>query len=120
MFPMDKIITALICMWVFFGCERLEESPLILPPGSEPSAVQNNNRGVEKFKKREYFNAMLNFNQAQDADFSSGEVHYNYALALHMLNKGKKAQDQFRLAKKFAEGNPEILESKLLNQYLGK
>jgi Tfp pilus assembly protein PilF len=117
---MNKIIAIFFCLWIFCGCEKLEESPLILAPNSEPSAVQNNDRGLENFQKREYFDAMLNFNQAQEADFSSGEVHFNFALALHMLNKGKRAQEQFELAKKYAEGNPLILESKLLNKYLGK
>ncbi len=92
----------------------------MLAPNSEPSAVQNNERGIENFRKREYFDAMLNFNQAQEADFSSGEVHFNFALALHMLDKGKRAQEQFQWAQKHAEGNPLILESKLLKRYLGK
>ncbi|QPJ64160.1 MAG: hypothetical protein G3M78_01570 [Candidatus Nitrohelix vancouverensis] len=93
-------------------------TPLNLPPAEEPSARLFNDFGIDFFEKGNYFDASLNFNQAIVADHTSGEVHYNMALALYMRGEEERAVKELQLAKQYADGNPEILDSPFLKRYV--
>jgi tetratricopeptide (TPR) repeat protein len=102
-----------------FSCSKsLEESPLALLVGAEPSAKMRNDFGIEHYHAGRYWEAVLQFNQASFADPTSGEIHYNLGLSYFQEGKKEKAIRNFRLAQKRARGNPKILESPILNELL--
>ena len=100
------------------GCAKDQEPALELAVGAEPSAKMHNDTGRAHYKAGRYYDALLKFTQAKTADHTSGEIHFNLALALHQRGEPDRARDHFALAKKFADGNVKILESALLNRYL--
>jgi len=116
------------CSWLGILClflmltacgPSIDEVPLEVAGGGEPSSRLHNTRGRLFFDEGKYFDALLGFKQAQTADPYSGEIHFNMALALHLRGEEDRARDEFALARKYAKGNTAILQSPLLNQYLG-
>jgi len=102
------------------GCAQDHEEPLTLPIAAEPSAKMHNDLGISHYHASRYMDALLQFMQAYSADKTTGEIHFNIALAFHERGNSKKAAEHFQLAKKFAHGNEKILTSKLLNKYLNR
>ena len=107
-------------LFLFMGCTHVEEDPLILRVGAEPSAKMRNDEGINHFKAGRNYDALLQFNQANLADPTSGEIHFNLGLALWNENKKERAIKHFKQAKKLARGNPKILRSKLIKKILGE
>lgn len=110
------------CLLVFLlltsSCTNIGEDPLTLRVGAEPSAKMRNDNGIEHYKAGRNFDALLQFNQANMADPTSGEIHFNLGLALWKENKKAKAARHFIQARKLAKGNLSILESPLINKAL--
>ena len=103
------------------GCSKdLNEPPLNLLPGAEPSAKSRNDLGIEHYQSGRYLDAVLHFNQANFADPTSGETHFNLGLAYLQEGKKETALKNFRKARKLARGNPGILESSIVNELLQK
>lgn len=115
---MKKILMILGIVLTLVHCGKAEESPLILPIGSEPSAKIHNDLGIFHYKHGRYLDAFLQFNQAKVADNTTGEIHFNLGLASHMRGESEKAREHFMNARNTSNGNKQILESKILNQYL--
>jgi len=102
------------------GCVTNHEEPLTLPAAAEPSAKMHNDLGISYYQSNRYMDALLQFMQAYSADKTTGEIHFNIALAFHKRGNSKKAAEHFQLARKFAHGNEKILTSRLLNKYLSR
>lgn len=102
------------------SCAKDHENPLILPVASEPSAKLHNDSGISHFQARRYQDALLQFMQAYAADKTTGEIHFNIALAYLKRGESKKAAEHFKLARKYANGNNKILASQLLDTYLNR
>ena len=113
-----KLKYLLIVLLLTAGCSDVGEDPLTLRVGAEPSAKMRNDIGIEHFKAGRNYDALLQFNQANLADPTSGEIHFNLGLALWNENKTERAIKHFRQAKKLAKGNPKILESQAINKIL--
>ena len=83
---------------------------------------QINGRGIQLYRQGnfdkaiEYFTKALNLAR-QLRDPSRGIVYYNLALSLYESGKHEEAAKQFFLARRFARGNPIILNSELLEMY---
>jgi len=105
-------------MLAIISCQKTDEIPLLLPSAAEPSAKINNDRGIDYFYQGKNFDALIAFTQANVADNTTGEIHFNLGLMQHQQGKQKKAKHHFGLARKFADGNNKILESNLLRKYL--
>lgn len=95
-----------------------QEPPLPLLTGAEPSAKTRNDYGIEHYNAGRYLDALLQFNQANFADPTSGEIHFNLGLAYLQRGKKDKAVKNFKKALKRAKGNPRILESKIIGELL--
>ena len=108
----------LIILLLTAGCTKIGEDPLTLNIGAEPSAKMRNDIGIEHFLAGRNFEALLQFNQANLADPTSGEIHFNLGLALWNENKKEKAIKHFKRAYNLAKGNPKILQSQIVNKIL--
>ena len=116
---MKHVLLIFLFTLITTNCNKSDdEAPLLLPPAAEPSAKVHNDRGIEYFHKGKLLDALIAFTQANVADNTAGEIHFNLALMQHLQGKNKETKNHFRLARKFADGNKKILESNLLQQYL--
>jgi len=117
---MKKLFTIIGALFlVLAGCEQDTEFPLILLPTAEPSSKMCNDRGIDHYRQKDYQSVLIDFVQARTADHTAGEVPFNLALTRLKLGEEDKALESFRLAVKHSYGNPQILESRLLNPILG-
>lgn len=107
-----------VLLLLLASCSSISEEPLTMRAGAEPSAKMRNDIGIEHFKAGRNYDALLQFNQANLADPTSGEIHFNLGLALWIENKKERAIKHFKEARKFAKGNPSILESPLIKKIL--
>ncbi len=118
-FRTSKIFKYFLVLFLLLtSCNNISEEPLTLRVGAEPSAKMRNDMGIEHFKAGRNFDALLQFNQANLADPTSGEIHFNLALALWKENKKKRAIKHFKKARKLSKGNPSILDSSLIKKIL--
>ena len=115
-----KLQIFLATLLLIIGCTNVDEDPLILRAGAEPSAKMRNDEGIKHFRAGRNYDALLQFNQANLADPTSGEIHFNLGLALWNENKRKRAIKHFKKAQNLAKGNPKILQSKLINKIVKK
>jgi len=103
------------------GCSKdINEPPLTLLPGAEPSAKSRNDLGIEHYQAGRYLDALLQFNQANFADPTSGEIHFNLGLAYLQEGNKDKAIQNFHKALKLARGNLRILDSSIVSELLLK
>ena len=108
----------LVLLLLTSNCTNIGEDPLVLRVGAEPSAKMRNDNGIKNYKAGRNFDALLQFNQANMADPTSGEIHFNLGLALWKENKKEKAAKHFKQARKLAKGNQSILKSPFINNIL--
>ena len=93
---MKRLFLILIMILGLSSCSKsLEELPLTLRVGAEPSAKMRNDFGIEHYKAGRYWDAFLQFNQANFADPTSGEIHFNLGLAYFQEDKKEKAINRF-------------------------
>ncbi len=95
------------------------DQPLPLPAGKElnPQASQLHTKGIESFNQGNYEEAYKHFRKVLKIA-PSAESYFNGALSLHKLGFPKEAASFFYYAKKYANGNINILQSDLANQYV--
>ena len=90
------------------------QGALKLPEGSNAVANDHNEQGIFNYKQGYYEDALKHFRLASEVDSSIGESHYNEALCLDKLEKHGEATKHFYAARKYAKGNPAILNSQIL------
>lgn len=78
-----------------------------------------NDRDIDHYRQKDYQSVLIDFVQARTADHTAGEVPFNFSFTWLKLGEEDKARESFRLAVKHSYGNPQILESRMLNPILG-
>ena len=96
----------LVFSLLLISCNNISEDPLVLRAGAEPSAKMRNDMGIEHFKAGRNFDALLQFNQANLADPTSGEIHFNLALTLWKENKKKGLSNILKRRVNSQKGTP--------------
>ena len=118
---MRKILFVLLAfLFVFLSTPVFaEDGPLGFPmrEGSNAGAHKHNEEGISHYNQGNYDVALKHFQMASSIDSSVGESHYNEALCLDKLGQHEDATNHFYAARKYAHGNPAILESKILNSH---
>ncbi len=94
-----------------------EEQPLPIQEGLKPKASQHHTEGIENFNQGNYEEAYKHFREVLKIA-PSAEGYFNGALSLHKWGYPKEAANFFYYAKKYANGNVNILQSDLVNQYV--
>jgi tetratricopeptide (TPR) repeat protein len=92
-----------------------EEQPLPIREGSKPEASQHHAQGIESFNQGNYQEAYQHFREVLKIA-PTAEGYFNGALSLHKWGYPKEAANFFYYAKKYANGNVNILQSDLVNQ----
>ena len=103
------------------------ESPLPLPKAEGSKSFdleisQINSLAIKEYQQGLFDNAAEHFKKAltlaqQLRDPSQGILYFNLSLSLHKSGNHEEATKQFYSARRFARGNPKILESELLKMY---
>ena len=103
------------------------EVPLSLPKveGSKSFDLeisQINREAIKSYQMGLFSKAVNQFKKAvnlsrQLRDPSQGILHFNLSLSLHKEGNHEEATKHFYSAKRFARGNPKILESELLKMH---
>ncbi len=115
---LHSVLLALIFM--FFSVPVFaDEAALKFPmrEGSNAEANKHNEEGISHYNQGHYDVALKHFQMASSIDSSVGEAHFNEALCLDKLGRHGDATNHFYAARKYAHGNPAILESGILNAH---
>ncbi len=118
---MKKVFSILIVLSLFLipVTAFAGEGPLALPAGTNPEANKHNKEGIKHWNQGHYDVALKHFQEASGIDASSGEVHFNEAIANDKVGKHGDATMHFKAAFKRAGGNKKILKSPILHGHIG-
>ena len=121
---LNIFLTVFIFMFLCGPVWSETEGPLKFPKveGSKSFDLeisQINSLAIKKYKQGLFEKAGQHFKKAlnlakQLRDPSQGILYFNLSLSLHKLGNHEEATKQFYSARRFARGNPKILESELL------
>ena len=118
---MRKLLFVLLALLFMFLSAPVfaEDGALKFPmrEGSSASADKHNEEGLAHFNQENYDVALKHFQMASSIDPAVGESHYNEALCLDKLGRHGEATNHFYAARKYAQGNPAILNSGILNDH---
>tara|TARA_B100001123_G_scaffold436235_1_gene566163 strand:+ start:301 stop:675 length:375 start_codon:yes stop_codon:yes gene_type:complete len=112
-----KLIIALLFFSSIASCVSTPDSALKLPGGANAAANKHNEEGISHYNQGHYDVALKHFHMASEIDPRIGESHYNEAISLDALGRHGEATNHFFVARKYANGNPKILESLILNAH---
>jgi Flp pilus assembly protein TadD len=104
--------TAFMCSMVFAA-----DPALNFPSGANAEANKHNEEGISHYNQGHFDIALKHFQMASKIDPSIGESHYNEALSLDAIDRHGEATNHFYAARKYANGNPAILKSGILNAH---
>jgi tetratricopeptide (TPR) repeat protein len=95
------------------------EETLVLPvrEGSHSVGNDQNNLGMNAYKKKKFDQALKHFQVASIVDRKKGEVFFNLGLTLHQLGKHLEAAKHFQWALKLSPNNKNISGSALLKEH---
>ena len=112
-----KLTLALLFFSSMASCVSTPDSALKLPGGANVAANKHNEEGISHYNQGHYDVALKHFHMASEIDPRIGESHYNEAISLDALGRHGEATNHFFVARKYANGNPKILESLILNTH---
>ena len=116
---MKKIlfIFALLSIASVFSMVFAADPALKFPSGANADANKHNEEGISHYNQGHFDVALKHFKMASKIDPSIGESHYNEALSLDAIDRHGEATNHFYVARKYANGNPAILKSGILNAH---
>ncbi|HIE41944.1 MAG TPA: tetratricopeptide repeat protein [Nitrospinaceae bacterium] len=118
---MRKLISVLSVFLLIFSVAPLFADEAVLKfsmhEGSSASAHKHNEEGISHYNQGHYDVALKHFQVASSIDPTVGESHYNEALCLDKLGRHGDATNHFYAARKYARGNPAILQSGILHAH---
>ena len=116
---MKRIVVILLLLLYssLVSCANSPDTALKLPDGSNSEANKHNEEGISHYNQGHYDEALKHFHMASEIDPRIGESHFNEAISLDALGRHGQATNHFFVAKKYAKGNPAILESQILNAH---
>jgi tetratricopeptide (TPR) repeat protein len=112
---MQKILFYILVLVFIPAPIFAEEQPIPVREGSNSEASQHHTQGIESFNQGNYEEAYKHFREVLKIA-PSAEGYFNGALSLHKWGYPKEAANFFYYAKKYANGNVNILQSNLANQ----
>jgi len=95
------------------------DTTLSLPAieGSHGVGNDQNNLGINAYKKKKFNQALKHFKVASLVDRKKGEIFFNLGLTLHKLGNHLEAAKHFQWAVKLSPNNKKISESALLKEH---
>ena len=115
-----KFILNIVVFLVFLTVSPLfGEETLDLPAieGSHSVGNDQNNLGMNAYKKKKFDQALKHFQVASIVDRKKGIIFFNLALTLHQLEKHLEAAKHFQWALKLSPNNKNISDSLLLKEH---
>ena len=115
-----KFILNIVVFLVFLTVSPLfGEETLDLPAieGSHSVGNDQNNLGMNAYKKKKFDQALKHFQVASIVDRKKGVIFFNLALTLHQLEKHLEAAKHFQWALKLSPNNKNISDSELLKEH---
>ena len=115
-----KFILEMVIVFFFAAITPLfGEEALILPviEGSHSVGNDQNNLGINAYKKGKFNQALKHFQVASVVDRKKGEIFFNLGITLHQLGNHLEAAKHFQWALKLSPGNKNISGSVLLKEH---
>jgi len=112
-----SFILALLFLTTMSSMAFSADPALHFPSGANAEANKHNEEGISHYNQGHYDVALKHFQVASKIDHNIGESHYNEALSLDALDRHGEATNHFYAARKYANGNPLILNSGILNAH---
>ncbi|WP_447971315.1 tetratricopeptide repeat protein [Nitrospira sp. M1] len=104
-----------------YGCssqpDPMPQRVLEAPSGTDPAALSLVNKGNQRFSEGQWEAAIVEFEQAVQAQPELAEAHYNLALALERLGDSERARQHYIQAANLAPGHKVIWDSPPLRRY---
>ena len=115
----DMIYKVVIILFFITASPVFGEETLVLPvrEGSHSVGNDQNNLGMNAYKKKKFDQALKHFQVASIVDRKTGEIFFNLGLTLHQLGKHLEAAKHFQWALKLSPNNRKISNSALLKEH---
>ncbi|MZH04904.1 MAG: tetratricopeptide repeat protein [Nitrospinae bacterium] len=113
------ILKMVIFFYFVINTPVFGEEALILPviEGSHSVGNDQNNLGINAYKKGKFNQALRHFQVASVVDRKKGEIFFNLGITLHQLGNHLEAAKHFQWALKLSPENKRISESALLKEH---
>ena len=113
------ILKMVIIFYLVISTSVFGEEVLILPviEGSHSVGNDQNNLGINAYKKGKFYQALRHFQVASVVDRKKGEIFFNLGITLHQLGNHLEAAMHFQWALKLSPGNKKISRSALLKEH---
>jgi Flp pilus assembly protein TadD len=112
-----SFIFALLFIISLYSGVFAADPTLNLPSGANAEANKHNEEGISHYNQGHFEVALKHFQMASKLAPSIGESYYNEALSLDAIDRHGEATNHFYAARKYANGNPAILKSGILNAH---
>ena len=113
------ILKMVIIFYFMVNALVFGEETLVLPviEGSHSVGNDQNNLGINAYKKGKFNQALRHFQVASVVDRKKGEIFFNLGITLHQLGNHLEAAKHFQWALKLSPGNIKISKSALLKEH---
>ena len=113
------ILKVVVVFFFVINTPGFGEETLFLPviEGSHSVGNDQNNLGINAYKKGKFNQALKHFQVASVVDRKKGEIFFNLGITLHQLENHLEAAKHFQWALKLSPDNKNISGSALLKEH---